>query len=89
MPFDGPIRSGGIAPNRSEIILKTYTAIYRFTINSGQSILNALLTTPVTIPIVPEAQGEALCYSTDGDEFWTTSKFATNTYAPLNRYLRK
>ena len=90
MPFDGPIRSGGIAPNRSEIILKSYTSIYRFTINPGQSILSALATnTPSNIPYLGEYQGEAMCYTPDGNAFWTTSKFNLNNFADLDRYIRK
>jgi hypothetical protein len=90
MPFDGPIRSGGIAPNRREIIVKSYTSIYSFTINPGQSILSALtMITPVSIPYTGEYQGEAMCYTPDGNEFWTTSKFNLNNYADLDRYVRK
>ncbi len=87
---DGPLRSGGIAPARNEILMESYSSIYRWKINPGQSILNALtMNTPVTIPITSEAQGEAMCYAPDGNEFWTTSKFDLNTYAPLDRYIRK
>jgi hypothetical protein len=90
MPFDGPIRSGGIAPNRIEIILKSYTSIYRFTINPGQSILSALtMNTPANIPYLGEYQGEAMCYTTDGNAFWTTSKFNPSNYADLDRYVRR
>jgi hypothetical protein len=90
MPFDGAIRSGGIAPNRSEIIVKSYTSIYRFTINAGQSILSALtMNTPVSIPYLGEYQGEAMCYTPDGNAFWTTSKFNPSNYADLDRYIRR
>ena len=91
MPFDAAIRSGGISPNRSEIIVKSYTSIYRFTINPGQSILNALtMNTPVTFTLSSgKIQGEAMCYTPNGDTFWTTSKFSTYNYADLDRYIRK
>jgi hypothetical protein len=90
MPFDAAIRSGWISPDRSEIIVKSYTAIYRFTINPGQSILSALtMNIPVTLNITGEYQGEAMCYMPDGNEFWTTSKFNLNNNADLDRYIRK
>ncbi|MFI5201389.1 MAG: hypothetical protein ACHQNE_03285 [Candidatus Kapaibacterium sp.] len=86
---DGPLRSGGIASNRSEILMKSYTSIYCWKIAASESILNALLTTPVIIPIIPEVQGEAMCYTPDDNEFWTTSKFSTLNYADLTRYVRR
>lgn len=86
---DGPLRSGGIASDRREILMKSYNSIYLWKITPGQTILNALLTTPVAIPITPEVQGEAICYTPDDNEFWTTSKFSTLTYADLDRYVRR
>ncbi len=86
---DGPLRSGGIATNRSEILMKSYTSIYLWHIAPGESILDALLGTPVTIPITPEVRGEAMCYTPDDKEFWTTSKFKTLPYADLTRYVRR
>jgi len=86
---DGPLRSGGIAASRSEILMKSYTSIYCWKIAVGQSILNALLITPVIIPITLEVQGEAMCYTPDDNEFWTTSKFSTFNYADLTRYVRR
>ena len=86
---DGPLRAGNISSDRKEILMKSYTSIYLWHITPGESILDALLSTPVTIPITPEVQGEALCYTPDNSEFWTTSKFSTLTYADLDRYGRK
>lgn len=86
---DGPLRSGGIASNRKEILMKSYTSIYLWYVTPNQSILDALLSTPVIIPITPEIQGEAMCYTPNDNEFWTTSKFSTLTYADLTRYVRK
>ncbi len=86
----GPLRSGGIASGRTGIIMKTYTAAFYWTITPGQSILNALLNTPVQIPIVGETQGEAMCFTPNDSAFWTTSKFASPiNYAPLDRCIRR
>ncbi len=90
MPIpDGPLRSGGISPARNEILIKSYTSIYLWKMSSTESVLDALLSTPVTIPITPEIQGEALSYTPDGSAFWTTSKFSSFNYADLDRYVRK
>ena len=90
MPIpSGPVRSGGIASGRTGIIMKTYTAAFYWPITPGQPILNALLNTPVQIPVIGEIQGEAMCFTPNDDAFWTTSKFSTYTYAPLDRCTRR
>ncbi len=90
MPIpDGPLRTGGIASNRTEILMKSYPSIYCWKISPGESVLNALLMTPVKIPYIGEAQGEAMCYTPNDSAFWTTSKFKTNNYAPLDRCIRR
>jgi len=90
MPIpSGPLRSGGIASGRTGIIMKTYTAAFYWTIAPGESILNALLNTPVQIPVTAEIQGEAMCFTPNDDGFWMTSKFSTNNYAPLDRCIRR
>ena len=86
---NGPLRSGGISSSRRDIVIKSYLAIFYWKIAPGQSILDALLTTPVIEPILPEIQGEAMCFSINDDAYWTTSKFSTQNYADLNRFRRK
>ncbi len=85
----GPLRSGGIASGRTGIIMKTYTSAFYWTITPGESIFSALLNTPVQIPVPGEIQGEAMCFTPNDAAFWTTSKFSTDTYAPLDRCTRR
>ncbi len=86
----GPWRCGAIGSHRRDIILKGYQNIYYWPISPGESILNVLITQPVSIPnTLNEVQGEAMCLTPNDSEIWTTSKFSTLTYADLGRYLRK
>ncbi len=87
----GDSRSGGIASDRSFMMLKSYQQCYLWKISPGESILNAFLATPVTEPFnaILEPQGEAMCLTPNDSAYWTTSKFDNLTYESLDRYSRK
>jgi hypothetical protein len=82
-------RGGSISTNGQEMLLKDLTDIYYWKRNSGESIFQTLLRTPLLEPIVPEAKGEAICWSASGDAYYTTSKYANGIAQPFDCYRRK
>ena len=87
----GQSRSGAIGTNRRDIFIKSYNEVFYWPLNPGESILSAMLATPLIEPYnIAEIQGEAMCLTPDDSEYWTVSKFASPiNYAYLDRYKRK
>ncbi len=82
--------SAAISPDGTEILVKTYTNVYYWKRNTGESIAAALQRVPVTLGYVLEPQGEAICFRNDNSGFYTLSErpfFAG--FVTLNLYKRK
>ena len=83
------LTAGDISPSGSEIVMRNYVQIYYWKKAANQTISMALQQTPELLPYSPEAQGEAICWSPNGDAYYTTSEYANNVVAPLFIYRRK
>ncbi len=83
------LRAGHISPDGSEILLKNLGQIFYWKREPGESVEHALLRAPMTEPYIPEAWGEAICWSATGDAYYTTTKFKTGQTPDFARYLRK
>jgi len=89
LPFSGAT-SAAVSPDGKEILIKTYTAIWEWKKDEGETIEQALTGTPVPLPYQLEPQGEALCFKNDNTGFFTLSERPTIVPAVnLNFYKRK
>lgn len=78
---------GDIAPSGLEVLLKTYAAVYYWKRASGAEALFAH--PPETLPYVPEPQGEAIAWATDGSGYFTVSEERGAIPARLYFYPRR
>jgi hypothetical protein len=73
LPFTGVVAASLYATTQ-ELLIKTYTNIYYFKPENGQSI-PALLQRPyISIKYQQEPQGEAICFSNNNTGFFTLSE---------------
>ncbi len=89
MPFTG-VSAAAASPDGKELLVKTYTNVYYWKRNAGETIGAALLRTPLALGYMLEPQGEAICFKNDNSAFLTLSEkpfFATSV--TLNLYRRK
>lgn len=84
------ITGAAISPDGKDILLRNYFSVLHWKRNAGQSIEQALATTPDTLTTQMEPQGEALCFKNDNSGFFSLSEkpfFASSV--SLNFYKRK
>jgi hypothetical protein len=82
--------SAAASPDGNEIVLKTYTAIWYWKKNTGQTIEQALAETPLALTYQFEPQGEAISFKNDNTGFFTLSERPSVIAAVnLNFYKRK
>ena len=81
--------SAAISPDGKEILVKTYFGINYYKRSAGQSIIQALQTTPKTIPYTIEPQGEAIGFNKNNTGFYTLSEKAMSATVNLYFYPRK
>src|SRR6185369_2077623 len=81
------ITAADISPDGNEIIMRAgaTTTGLMYTRPAGGSIADALATTPISIPLLSEAQGEAIGFDPQGWGYYTTSEGAG---APIHYYNR-
>lgn len=84
---DGVLTGGEISSDGKRVILCDYFAGYELTLPGGESEFDLIWqTTPVILDLGKRRQGEAVCYSTDGESVFATSE---KTNQPLIRIRRK
>lgn len=82
--------SAAASPDGKELLVKTYTSIWKWNKNTGQTIEEALSGTPVSLTYQLEPQGEAISYKNDNSGFFTLSERPSVIAAVnLNFYKRK
>ena len=81
--------SAAISPDGKEILVKTYFGINYYKRSAGQSITQALQSTPKTVPYTIEPQGEAICFNKNNTGFYTLSEKAMSATVNLYFYPRK
>jgi hypothetical protein len=70
-----------------ELLLKNYGEIFYFSRTENESILEMLDDQPKSIDYIQEPQGEAICWTTDGQSFFTLSETTPiSSVASLFRY---
>jgi hypothetical protein len=89
LPFNGVV-SASLALNSKEILIKTYTTIYYWKKEAGETIESTLRKTGQKLGYSLEPQGEAICFAFDSSGFYTLSeKPLTSSSVDLHFYKRK
>jgi hypothetical protein len=78
-----------ISAEGSEILIKSYDAVYYWKRSPGQSIPDALKADPLSLAYKPEMQGESIAWALDGSGYYTLSENAKGERARLLFYKRK
>lgn len=73
------VTGGDISPAGDRLVLRTYTDAYAWVLDPTATSLRAALvaalaTDPVTVPLAPTGQGEAIAFDTDGGSWLTTTE---------------
>lgn len=82
--------SGDISFDGKEIIVKTYTSVYYWKREDGQTIGEVLTQPPhKTLPYLLEPEGTAICFDKKADGYFTLSEIGSAGSVTLNYYKRK
>ena len=88
LPYTG-IVAAALSANGSEVLLKTYTSIYYYTLSNNQSLPEVLQKEGKRLPYQLEPQGEAVAFTHSNSGFYTLSEKGFSTGVNLNFYKRK
>jgi hypothetical protein len=80
---------GDISKDGSQILIKTYLAVFYWKRTEKQSLVEALKVAPMRLPYVPEPQGEAIGFNFKGDSYFTLSEKRNGVTPTLYRYPKK
>lgn len=84
------VTAAAISPDGTELLVRTYTQVYYYKRNAGQSISDALqLSNSRQLTVRAEPQGEAICFDRDNKGFFTISERASASSVNLYYYGRK
>lgn len=84
------VTGASISPDGAEILVRTYTQLYYWKRDSGQSIADALqFGNSRQLVVRAEPQGEAVCFDKDNKGFFTISERANASSINLYYYARK
>lgn len=81
--------AGDVSVAGDQILIKNYLAIYYWERKPGQTLVEAMTKDPISLPYVPEPQGEAIAFSPSGKGFFTISEKRFNIVPVLYRYASK
>jgi hypothetical protein len=81
---DQPATAAAAHPCAPAFLLRTGNRLYEFRAAAGANLAAAFMATPVSIPVGPDPQGEAVTYAADGRATLTTGE---GTNVPLHRSL--
>jgi hypothetical protein len=81
--------AGDISKDGSQILIKTYLAVFYWKRTEKQSLVEALKLAPMRLPYVPEPQGEAIGFNFKGDAYFTLSEKRNGVTPTLYRYPKK
>ncbi|MCH8874501.1 hypothetical protein IH824_17350 [candidate division KSB1 bacterium] len=65
---------GDISPSGNEVVIKTYKAIYYWRKSPDEKCWKIFDKDPISVPYIPEPQGEAVCWRADGLGYYTVSE---------------
>jgi hypothetical protein len=79
------VTGGDMAPDGTEIVLRTYDRVYLWTRAPGRSVAEAIAGTPCVFAVSGERQGEAIGYQHDGRSLLLTSEGANQPLREVRR----
>ncbi|MBC3788138.1 PE-PGRS family protein [Spirosoma utsteinense] len=86
----GYVTGAAISPDGTEIVIRTYSGLFYWKRNAGQSVADALQNgTRRQLPYRLEPQGEAICFDKDNRGYFTVSEKASASSVNLYYYARK
>ena len=85
LPFTSST-AADISQDGTRILIKNYFKVYYWERTKGESVLQALARAPKELPYVPEPQGEAIGFQSDGRAYYTISEKRFNIFPVLYRY---
>lgn len=68
------VTGGDVSPCGDRVLLRTYFSLLEYTVPPGKGIAEALATSPRSVPVAKEPQGEAVSYRLDGRGYVTASE---------------
>lgn len=83
------ITSGTVSPDNTEIIVKSYTNLFYWRRNPGETIPQALNRPAKSIDYLLEPQGEAVGFKSSGNGFITVSESVNGIMPHVYEYLKK
>jgi len=84
------VTDGCVSTKGNEILLKNYVFVYHFTRSGSEPLSATFKRDPIRVPYMPEPQGEAICFSANGNGYFTLSERADTTIDyPVNFYPRQ
>jgi len=87
--FYNQIVSCDISHDGSEILIKSYSSVYYWKRENGESIAETIKKIPTRLPYVPEPQGEAIAFDVTGKGYYTLSEKRGKAPQSLLFYKRK
>jgi hypothetical protein len=81
--------AGDISKDGSQILIKTYLAVFYWKRTDKQSLVEALKAEPMRLPYLAEPQGEAIGFNFKGDAYFTLSEKRNGVTPTLYRYPKK
>lgn len=88
LPYNGVV-SAALSADEKEIIVKTYLALYHYTVTAGEKKEQALQKNYTPLPYTVEPQGEAVCFSAANDGYYTLSEKGFASTVQLYFYKRR
>ena len=85
LPFNY-VTAGDISADGKQILIKNYAQVYYWQRTLDQSIAQILQKNPESLPYLVETQGEAICWTSNSLNYYTTTE---GYYPPLYFYQRK
>jgi hypothetical protein len=80
---------GDVSRDGSQVLIKTYLAVFYWKRTEKQSLVEALQAAPIRLPYVPEPQGEAIGFNFKGNAYFTLSEKRNGIIPTLYRYSKK
>ena len=81
--------AGDVSRDGSQVLIKTYLAVFYWKRTEKQSLVEALQAAPIRLPYVPEPQGEAIGFNFKGNAYFTLSEKRNGIIPTLYRYPKK
>ncbi len=76
------IVGGDISPNGEEILLKSYLEVFYYKKQADESYREAFSKEVIKLPYLMEPQGEAICWSSNADGYYTISEMGPFKMVP-------